>query len=163
MNLFSRSSIIILSSITILILIQVFLFNYYLGNNFSYSGGAYFKGAGHLLRENLKKGMGFLIADQFSITLLLSLSLFFLLEHSPRKIACIAISILSTLFIIFILIYKFQDIYELIGGEIKNNERTLHFITTWIFRLLGVTSAYFYINTVLKKRKQHLPTIANLH
>ena len=127
----------------ILIFLTYYLSELFLEANFFEQGEAYYKGEGHLLRENLWKGIGFIIPRHFLPFAIIFYLIFYFLEGEKRIKAFlfmrnIWISVMAT-----ILIYVGVKIYDVIRWGYDGEMRILEIFLTWVCRTGGFFWSYW--------------------
>jgi hypothetical protein len=118
----------------------------YLRNNFAYNGEEYWKGAGHILRENLSKGLFFIICRQLIPATFIFGLVFALTDKTARKVIfritnVFALIILSIVF--FYILYKVIEIYNEKNDQLY---RIIENALTWLLKVVG-----FYFGYILTK------------
>ncbi|MEZ4849754.1 MAG: hypothetical protein R3B93_14300 [Bacteroidia bacterium] len=139
----------------ILIYLTYYLTEVFLETNFSFQGEAYYKGKGHLLKENLWKGIGFIIPRHFLPFAIIFYLIFYFLEGEKRIKAFlfmrnIWISIMAT-----ILIYVGVKVYDVISWGYTGKMRILEIFLTWVCRTGGFFFAYWLI-----KKKDRITSVS---
>src|SRR4051812_40337069 len=90
-----------------LALVLTYLLTYlFLATNFSYNGEAYYKGAGHLLRENWWKGLFFIATQELIATTLLFYLLFLVLPARLQQYAFKVFCVISAVVVAMVLLYS---------------------------------------------------------
>lgn len=119
----------------------------YLRINFSNNGEAYWKGAGHLLNENLPKGLFFIISRQFLPPFFLFVILFSMIVNDiARKILFKYINVLAIVILILtsiFILYKTVETYPSLNDQLyKIIEMSLY----WYLKVFG-----FYIGYLITR------------
>src|SRR5690606_1509372 len=125
----------------------------YLESNFAHQGESYFKGYGHLLREDMAKGLFYVSLMSFVPVLMLSFFFFQLLEKESQLIAYKIMRILALLVLALTLLYAFDKISEFRIGDTRQDARVIEISTTWILRVAGFFCGYSLLKTVKKNNK----------
>jgi len=133
----------------VLLILSLYMTDLYLRLNFSYDGESYYKGAGHLLREDFWKAIFFIVAQQLLISTILFYLIFISVNGLMRKWIFKSLIIIWSLIIGLVLIYAGIKIYDLYNSDFSNKERIIEIVLTWIVRLTGFVIGYiFAINNV---------------
>ena len=129
------SAVAILGSITTYYFTQV-----YLQANFDYSGEAFYKGEGHLLRENLAKGILFIVLRNLFCCAFLALLAFLLVPN--KRTLYLTFGILLVAIFIFLLLYTVYEWTNIVDPNFDRKERILEIELTWLSRGLGFILSY---------------------
>ncbi|WP_194778600.1 hypothetical protein [Pararhodonellum marinum] len=123
-----------------------------LSENFYQGGESYFKGAGHLFRENLKLGLFVSLAIQIFGTAIFAFILFLSLDTTVRTMAFkILLVIFSIILIMALFFYGKKLTY--FSTDFNSFSRSLDITSAWICRILGITLSYLIVNFGEKKLK----------
>lgn len=121
-------------------------------NEFHYHGEAYYKGAGHLLQEDLVKGLLVLCTDQFIWSFLFSLILFYSLNSEIRTMAFkIICSIIG--FIALLVCFNFEENLHHYSDNFHSFCRGLDYIITWCSRLVALVASYYLVGWLRNSSK----------
>jgi hypothetical protein len=121
---------------------------------FSYRGEAYLKGAGHLLREDFRSALLFLIPRHFlgSGGFFILLFLYLGPETGKTGYRLFRYVALATLF--FLLAYTVYQVMHVVSGAHEQADRIIEIALTWFLRIAGFFIGYRLANTVWKHTPQ---------
>lgn len=144
--LFIRRALVILLSLIGIILVNQ-MTDSYLRINFSNNGEAYWKGAGHLLNENLPKGLFFIISRQFLPPFFLFVILFSMIVNDiARKILFKYINVLAIVILILtsiFILYKTVETYPSVNDQLY---KIIEMSLNWYLKVFG-----FYIGYLITR------------
>lgn len=126
----------------------------FLKTNFSYQGEAFMKGYGRILKEDLSKGLIFVILVNFIPTALLAFLFFLLLEKEVQRIAFKILRIGAIMLLLLVLAYIGMKYTEGITLGIEGNERLIEIALTWILRVAGFFLGYKLIKSIIVERAE---------
>jgi hypothetical protein len=124
----------------------------YLKSNFSYNGEAYFKGVGHLIRENFWKAIVFLGSRHLLVSTIVSFMLFSLMSKEGRQQLFRMLSYVALAIIVLVLVYTAYQVYNIINEGYDREDRIIEIALTWLLRVLGFYAGYWLANTIFSKQ-----------
>lgn len=111
----------------------------FLETNFHDYGEAYYKGEGHLLDENLWKGIFFVVIRQLPLSIILFYISF---GVTPECIMPTAFKVLSAIWMGLILLFAGVKVYGIITWGYNDSGRTIEITLTWLLRYAGFALGY---------------------
>jgi hypothetical protein len=113
------------------------LWHEFIRSNFAYRGEAYYKGAGHILREDYLKGLILTVFYPMTFWFLIA---FIVMTLVPKeKITTRIIIVLAGVYAALILLYGGMKTYELWAGTFQNQERLIAIVAAGLSRVVGIT------------------------
>jgi multisubunit Na+/H+ antiporter MnhB subunit len=143
--------ILILFFSIIALILTYYLTNLYLESNFSYNGEAYLKGAGHLLREDFRKALVFLITRHLMASTILCFLGFSLLLKEARKQLFKTLSYAAVGIAVLVLAYTILQVYNIYVNGYDVKDRTIEIALTWSSRVMGFYLGFWLSKTVVKQ------------
>ncbi|WP_192820948.1 hypothetical protein [Rufibacter sp. LB8] len=128
--------------VTLILVGLVLLLSNFLKSNFDYQGEAFYKGHGHIIRENPTKGLAFIIGANFAPPILATYLFFQLFEKYVKELAYKILRVLILLITFIVLIYGFVKSAETTDFHLIDNARTVEIVLTWTLRTAGFFIGY---------------------
>lgn len=132
----------------ICIILTFILTNQYLSINFYANGEAFSKGYGHLLQENLSKGIFYVSMLNLILTVFLTIIFLNFFNRNNISVALKILLIIMVIIIILFFSYIFFEWNNIINGYIAK-ERIIEISLMWISRLIGIFTGYFIAKKVV--------------
>lgn len=122
----------------------------FLTTNFAYQGEAFMKGYGHILREDINKGLSLVVLVNLVPSALLTFMFFLLLDKEVQRIAFKILRVCVFVILVLILVYLGMKVSEGMAFVLQGNERVIEIILTWPLRVAGFFLGYKLVKTVME-------------
>ena len=140
------------------LVLSCYLTDLYLKNNFYAKGESYWKGAGHILKEDLAKGLAFIIAREFLCTFFLFGFFFTSTGPANRRTLFRLLNVLTLVTVSAVFIYVLVKLFDVLNNSYDRQDRLTEIALTWLLRAAGFYIAYRWVKKTQKKQNsiQHI-------
>ena len=137
----------------------LYISHLYLIGNFSYSGESYYKGSGHLLKEDMSKGILFLSLRHLFTSIIVAYLIFLSIGKKTREKTIRIVTIVWLVILLLPMIYLGIKIYDVQFNNYDRIDRIIQIGTIWIFRTIGLILGYLLVkkNVGLKRVRKITP------
>lgn len=131
------------------IILTIYFTNLYLSLYFYANGEAFSKGFGHLLRENLLKGIFYISTLNLFLTIFITILFLNFFNQNYTTVASKILLYIALTILILLFTYLFFERNNIADGYI-DKERIIEIILMWLCRVIGVLTGCFIIKNLSK-------------
>ncbi len=135
------------------VLLTLYFTNVFLTQNFQDDGESYMKGFGHLLQENITKGILFVIIQNLLLCYFISMCIFLQVPPNNRKNAHKILFATAATILFVTISYTIYQLYNVYSNGYDRIDRIIEIALTWTSRVLGLYLGYWLSNYKTKLPK----------